>query len=783
MRRGSGEPMLVVPAKGVDMKTAKASERTAQRIELHGIVQGVGFRPYVYRLAHACGIAGQVSNAGGDVVIEAFGDDRAVRDFVARLPREIPPGALISEILTTPLDDQLHERFSIAPSSAAHSTAHGLTPDIATCGECVAELFDPADRRHRYPFLNCSSCGPRATIVEDLPYDRERTTMRHFPMCEHCREEYENPVDRRFHAEPIACPVCGPHLTWRGVLEREEALAAAVRAVAEGGLIAVKGIGGYQLVCDATDEAAIARVRAVKARPAKALAVMVPDIGDAIAGAYLSRAEKALMLEPARPIVLAESRGTLPWSLAPGSDRIGLFLPNSPLHHLLLHDLDRPLVVTSANLPGEPMITDDAEIVTKLGREVDGILAHDRPIADRYDDSVAQIVDGRPRLLRRARGYAPAPLPLPEAVATPLLAVGAQLKHTCAIAVGGQVVLGPHTGDLDSEESYDAFIGTAEKLTRLYGAEPAAVAHDLHPGYLSTQYAEELERIDHVGVQHHHAHVVACAAEHGVAAPFVGVAYDGLGYGDDGRLWGGEILVADYTGFKHTGRFARVPMPGGEKAVERPARMAMGHLFGPEAGLGAIDLGYAGPFLNRMDEWEIAVVRRMIERGVNSPLVSSAGRLFDAAASLLGLCDDNTYEGEAAMRLEAAAGGYGGRPLPWQITERDGLWVFDPSVTLQTMLVDARTQSIGRVAARFHASIIEATAALVKIAAYRAGTTRVCLGGGVFANRILAHGLIAALGDDGFEVHLGEKVPPGDGGIAYGQAAILAARRARKDER
>ncbi|GAB4004578.1 hypothetical protein GCM10029992_50020 [Glycomyces albus] len=322
--------MLVVQAKGVVMKTSRASEHTAQRIELHGIVQGVGFRPYVYRLAHSCGIAGQVSNTGGDVVIEAFGDDRAVRDFVARLPREIPPGALISEILTTPLDDTLRERFSIAPSSAARTSAHGVTPDLATCDQCVAELFDPADRRYRYPFLNCSSCGPRATVVEDLPYDRERTTMRHFPMCPDCRGEYEDPTDRRFHAEPIACPACGPRLTWRGVLEREEALAAAVRAVAGGGLIAVKGVGGYQLVCDATDEAAIARVRTVKARPAKALAVMVPDIGDAVAAAYLSRAEKELMLEPARPIVLAESRGTLPWSLAPGSDRVGLFLPYSP---------------------------------------------------------------------------------------------------------------------------------------------------------------------------------------------------------------------------------------------------------------------------------------------------------------------------------------------------------------------------------------------------------------------------------------------------------------------
>ncbi|SDD79406.1 carbamoyltransferase HypF [Glycomyces harbinensis] len=757
----------------------RTAERTAQRIELHGIVQGVGFRPYVYRLARDCGIAGQVYNAGGDVVIEALGSNEDLESFMNRLPRETPPGAVITTMVSTPFDAQVGKRFSIGPSVAARTAAHGLTPDLATCDDCLLELFDPGDRRYRYPFLNCSSCGPRASVVEALPYDRERTTMRRFTLCPDCRGEYENPADRRFHAEPIACPACGPRLSWSGGSEEGAALAAAVRTVAAGGLIAVKGVGGYQLVCDAADEDAIARVRAVKSRPVKALAVMVPDVGGAMAAARLSDAELRLMREAARPIVLAESRGSLPRQLAPGSDRIGLFLPYSPLHHLLLTDLDRPLVVSSANLRGEPMIVDD-EIAFKLGPSVDGILAHDRPIAARYDDSVAQVVDGRPRLLRRARGYAPAPIPIPDMVAKPLLAVGAQRKHTCALAVADQAVLGPHNGDLASAQAFASFTGTVDRLSRLCGADPVAVAHDLHPGYLSTQYAEGLKGLDRVGVQHHHAHVVACAAEHGVPAPFVGVAYDGLGYGSDGELWGGEVMVADYTGFERTGRFAMAPMPGGERAAERPARMAMGYLFGPEPGLGKVDLGYARGFLNQMDGQEVALIRRMIERGVHSPRISSAGRLFDAAASLLGLCDDNTFEGEAAMRLEAAARDHGGRALPWQITRRDGLWVLDPAVTLQALLVEARTRPIGQVAARFHAAIVEATATLVMITADRAGTDRVCLGGGVFANRILAEGLMDLLRGQGFEVYLGERVPPGDGGIAYGQVAILAARLARQ---
>ncbi|WP_335992106.1 carbamoyltransferase HypF [Glycomyces sp. MUSA5-2] len=683
--------------------------------------------------------------------------------------------------LTAPLTGRPRPGFTITPSTAAESLAAGIPPDLATCDDCLLELFDPADRRYRYPFLNCASCGPRASVIEGLPYDRERTAMRRFIMCDECRAEYEDPGDRRFHAEPIACPRCGPRLDWNGGASYgDSALADAVRTVANGGLIALKGIGGYQLVCDAADEAAIARIRLLKGRPAKALAVMVPDLGDALAAAVLDDAEQRLLLEAGRPIVLAASRRTLPDALAPGSDRIGLLLPNSPLHHLLLGALDRPLVATSANLPGEPTITADAEAAAVFGRRADGVLAHDRPITARYDDSVAQVVDGRPRLLRRARGYAPAPLALPEPAAVPLLAGGAQRKHTCAVAVGHQAVLGPHTGDLESAAAFEAFTRMTADLGRLYGVEPAAAAHDLHPDYASTRHLVSLEGVGHIGVQHHHAHVVACAAEHGVPAPFIGVAYDGLGYGADGGLWGGEVMVADYAGFERTARIALAPMPGGERAVLRPARMAMGYLLGSEPGLDAVDPGIARAFLRRFDPWEVAVVRRMIEHDLNSPRISSAGRLFDAAASLLGLCDDITFEGEAAMRLEAAAADRWGRPLPWRITGKDGLLVLDPAVTLQALLAAARTEPIGTVAARFHATMVEATAELVRSAAARAGTRRVCLGGGVFANRRLSQDLLAVLRDDGCEPYLGERVPPGDGGIAYGQAAVAAARLARK---
>ncbi|BCB89566.1 hypothetical protein Psuf_068790 [Phytohabitans suffuscus] len=562
---------------------------------------------------------------------------------------------------------------------------------------------------------------------------------------------------------------------------RDAALSAAVDAVDAGGLVAVKGIGGYQLVCDATDAAAVARTRAAKHRPAKPLAVMVPDPDTAGRLAHLDAAEHALLTGAARPIVLARRQGAdaLAAGVTGGLPEIGIFLPYSPLHHLLLHALARPLVVTSGNRAGEPIATDPATARQVLAPLVDGVLDHDRPIHSRYDDSVARVVAAVPRVVRRARGYAPRALPLPVPTPEPLLAVGAQLKHTTALASADRAVLGPHTGDLENAETLAAFEQSVARLARLRGAQPTVVAHDLHPGYLSTQYAAaHFPAGRRLAVQHHHAHVAAVAAEHGLPEPFIGIAYDGLGLGDDGTFWGGEVLLAGYTGYRRIGRFGYAPMPGGAAAVRRPARMALGYLFGAE------DLGARPPRLPaglsaRLDSREVEVVRRMVERHLNSPLASSAGRLFDAVASLLGVADDATYEGEAAIRLEAAASGHpSGGGLRWRLVRRDELWVYDPVPTLTDALERAASEPAGLVAARFHTTLVEVTVALAS--QVESPNRSVCLAGGVWQNRRLAAETVAALAAAGFRAYLGEEVPVNDGGISYGQAAVAAARLARR---
>jgi hydrogenase maturation protein HypF len=784
------------------------------RVEVHGTVQGVGFRPYVYRLASAHGLRGDVCNAGGHVVIRASGPAPAVSSFLGRLANEAPPAARITAVTTRDVpatavpdagpDAGFRIRESAVRESAVRESAPTGTPgirdvpaDLATCPRCRSELFDPADRRYRYPFVNCTDCGPRASIVDDLPYDRPRTSMAGFPLCRDCAAEYRDPADRRFHAEPVACPHCGPALWWQPAgsptpsARAEDALSAAVNAVARGGLVALKGIGGYQLVCDAGDAAAVARLRTAKTRPRKPLAVMVTDVPAARELADLSPDEERLLCTPARPIVLVRRvplltlyavQGSPPNGLADGVcaglPEVGLFLPYSPLHHLLLDALRRPLVVTSGNRSGEPIAIDDPVAVTTLGPLTDGVLGHDRPIRSRYDDSVARVVAGRPALVRRARGYAPGSLPLPVPAPEPILAVGAQLKHTAAVAVGGAAMLGPHTGDLADAPTFDAFISTVDQLCGWQAVRPEIVAHDLHPAYLSTRYAARYER--RVGVQHHHAHVAAVAAEHGLAAPFLGVAYDGLGMGDDGTLWGGELLLATYTGYRRLGRFARAPLPGGAAAVRRPARMALAYLYGAEdLGGPPLDPELAGALLARVERRELATVRRMIERGVNAPVASSAGRLFDAVASLLGRCDDATYEGEAAVLLEAAAAPYRDiEALPWRLTRRDGLAVYDPAPTLRAVLEDHR--AVGAVSAAFHATLTDVTCELVVDAARATGVRRVCLGGGVFANRRLVTDLLDRLRRAGFEAYTGERVPVNDGGISYGQAAAAAARLAER---
>ena len=761
------------------------------RIVVTGTVQGVGFRPFVYRLAADLGLTGWVANAGGSVVLEVSGPAPALDEFAQRLRSEAPPHAIVKEVMVTELagaSQEARRGFSVLASQGDVSAAvRELPADIATCDDCLRELFDPQDRRYRYPFINCTNCGPRATIIDDLPYDRARTVMAAFPLCADCADEYGSVADRRFHAEPIACPVCGPQLSWSAPTGRDrsgpDALAEAVARIAGGGIVAIKGLGGYQLICDATQPRAVALLRHRKRRPVKPFAVMVrtPEVAQSLA--CLTAADEELLASPARPIVLVNMRPDVGPALAPAvadrSPRVGLFLPYTPLHHLLLHDLDRPLVVTSGNRADEPIAIDAAQAENRLRGIADGFLHHNRPIRARYDDSVTRVADHGPSVIRRARGYAPSPLTLPLPATYPILGAGAQLKHTFTLADGHRAIVGPHTGDLEDADTLDAFTATLRHLSRLQDIDPKYVAHDLHPTYLSTQFAKRWPARQRIGVQHHHAHVASCAAEHGITGPFVGVAYDGLGLGDDGTFWGGEILVADLAGYRRVGRFGTAPLPGGSAAIRHPARMALGYMVGAE------QLGSDGPtrdelhlFTERLDRREVAVVRRMIERKLNAPLASSAGRLFDAAASLLGLCDTATYEGEAAVKLEAAATGWANpTELAWRLSSHGGCWVYDPMPTLRSLLSGlAEGASVESLAAAFHQTITAVTVALVEQAVKTSRVRTICLSGGCFQSNLLARTVPAALRADGLRVLINRSVPVNDGGISFGQVAVATAR-------
>jgi hydrogenase maturation protein HypF len=779
------------------------TQPTGARIEVRGTVQGVGFRPFVHRLATGLGIDGDVRNVNGHVVIRARGSSAALAHLVRGLRERAPVNAEVTgvSLAELPAGVRLEPGFAVAASggpdddAATGAVAGGVPTDLATCDACRHEVFDPAGRRYRYAFTTCMDCGPRATVVADLPYDRERTSMRRFPLCADCRREYLDPADRRFHAETIACPACGPRLAWHpastagGTARDDDALRRCEAVIAGGGLVAVKGIGGYQLVCDAARPDAVRRLRLVKARPRKPFAVMVADAAAARVLVLVSAAAERVLRGPARPVTLlpVTPRGrAVAAHVAPGLGELGVFLPTSPLHELLLADLARPLVVTSGNLAGAPIVIDDDAALAELGPLVDGVLAHDRPILARNDDSVVRVARSSASTIRRARGLAPAPRRLPARSPEPVLAVGAQLKHTAALAIGDHAVIGPHTGDLADGETHRAFLDGVRQLQRLHSAEARVVAHDLHPDYLSTAYARSWPPERRIAVQHHHAHVVATAAEHGIRGPFLGVAYDGLGLGDDGTLWGGEVLLATWTGYRRLARFGLAPLPGGEAAVRRPARMALGYLFGAESavGLPAPALEPVAAFLARLPEQEVAVIRRMVARGVGCPRASSAGRLFDAVASLLGIRDDASYEGEAAVLLESAARPFaagdpaGWTPLPWRVERRDGLLVYDPAPTLAAVLELGGTCPAGAVAARFHATVTEVTAEIVAGCAATTGVRQVCLGGGVFQNALLTGATLRALAGAGLEAHVGRDVPVNDGGISYGQAAVAAARLA-----
>ncbi|MDP9429465.1 MAG: carbamoyltransferase HypF, partial [Actinomycetota bacterium] len=742
-----------------------------RRIRVRGTVQGVGFRPFVYRQAVDLSLSGWVGNDGGDVVLEAEGDGRAVDRLVDRIRERPPPLATVEDVEVADLRPAGGAGFRIGASTTGTDADLRVSADVAPCGACLAELADPRDRRFGYPFVNCTDCGPRYTIVRSVPYDRPATTMAGFTMCPACQAEYDDPSDRRFHAQPNACPECGPQLAWTGAGEPAvgpAALAAAVTCLAGGGTVAVKSVGGYHLACDATDPAAVARLRVRKHRPDKPFAVMVPDLAAADALCSLDPVAREMLASSRRPVVLAPRRAgaAVADQVAPGLRDLGLLLPPSPLHVLLLTDLDRPLVMTSGNLSDEPVTCDDGEARDRLGPLVDGVLGHDRPIAVRADDSVVRAHGGRLQVVRRARGWVPQPVRLPVEADRPVLAVGAQLKNTVALARGRALVVSHHLGDLQHWATSVAFEQAIDHLTELARVRPAVVAHDLHPDYRSTAWARD-SGLPLVAVQHHHAHVAACLAEHGRDRPVLGIAFDGTGLGTDGTLWGGEFLLADLTGSRRVGHLACAALPGGDAAVREPWRTAVSWLH---RSLGEDVAARLGPALDPRWPAVLSVVR-----SGRSPETSSVGRLFDAVAALLGVRSRVSYEGQAAVELEALAGTAGRARTPvYPMDVVDG--VLDPAPLLEQLVADrARGVAPARIVAGFHAGLAASAAQLAGALAGAHGVDTVALTGGVFQNGLLTDLLRGHLRRAGLRVLTHQTLPCNDGAISAGQAAVAAA--------
>jgi hydrogenase maturation protein HypF len=752
--------------------------RIAHRISVTGLVQGVGFRPFVHRLAARHQLSGWVRNTSGEVQILVEGIVPDLDAFIGALRGEAPPLARIDAIELSPNPLRGYAGFAVLPSVLEPFRRQPVSPDVAMCPACEAELLDPGNRRFRHPFITCTDCGPRFTVIRDMPYDRERTSMAAFTQCPDCLAEYRDPGNRRYHSETNCCPACGPRL-WleRGATERrwggEAALRRAAALLRRGGILALRGLGGFHLAADATSEPAVARLRERKAREAKPLAVMVRTLDDARALACLSRAEEALLASPARPIVVVAPRRdqALASSVSPRLGHVGVMLAYTPLHHLLLDLARRPLVMTSGNRSDEPIATANAEARERLGAIADGFLLHDREIVARYDDSVVRVVGETPVFLRRARGYAPMPISLPIPAPVPLVAVGPHLKNTFTLAQGSTAYVSQHIGDLESVEALEHFRGALDMARQLFRLDPEVAVRDRHPGYLSTAVAEELGLGRVIAVQHHHAHIAAVLAEHGHVGPVIGVAFDGTGYGDDGTVWGSEFLIADLVGYRRAAHLLPAPLPGGDLAARLPWRAALGYLS-LEPGIGrAFDYALRGvPSRER----EIAEVQ--VHRGLNAPLASSMGRLFDAAAAVIGVRRVASYEGQAAMELEALAGGRRGTAYPCRLLSRDGRILLDP-LPLLSRLGCRRVGGAdpADLAADFHESIASVAAQIVRRLAQETGLDVVALSGGVFQNVRLLAALTTRLEAAGLTVLAARSLPPNDGAVSYGQAAVAAA--------
>jgi hydrogenase maturation protein HypF len=746
-------------------------------VRIHGVVQGVGFRPFVHALATRLGLSGHVGNDAAGVFVEVEGSPSATVQFLSAVHIEAPPLAVVEHVDSSQIDPVGSTHFEILPSRSSASVNALVSADTTTCAACLAELWDPADRRHRYPFVNCTNCGPRFTIVRGVPYDRALTTMSAFPMCPACAREYADPSDRRFHAEPVCCPACGPRLTLHseGGPDTARAMESAVDRLRTGEVLAVKGLGGYHLAVDATNEEAARTLRARKHREDKPFAVMVPDLATARRLCEVDGVAEHLLADQRRPIVLLPKLSTSPvaYSVAPGNRRLGLMLPYTPLHHLLLADLGIPIVLTSGNLSDEPIVYRDDEARERLGRITDAFLTHDRPIHIRTDDSVVRPFRGREQLQRRSRGYVPGPVTMRDEFPLSVLACGAELKNTFCLGRGRHAFPSHHIGDLENYETMQSFTRGVQHFQQLLGIRPEAVAHDLHPEYLSTKYAHDLaddQDLHLVGVQHHHAHIASCLADNLESGPVIGVAFDGLGFGTDGTIWGGEFLLADLGGFRRVAHLAPVPMPGGATAIKQPWRMAVAYLEAAGCSDVADDLAVAQRHGPRWSE-----VVALTRSGLGSPTTSSAGRLFDAVAALLDVRDTVNYEGQAAIELEQCADPRETGTYDVAISDGDPL-VVQAADLVRDCLHDRRS-GIARetVAARFHNAVVDVVVRTCLTLQRSTGVGTVALSGGVFQNLLLLERVVRALEEHGLRVLTHSRVPTNDGGVSLGQAAVAGA--------
>ena len=762
-----------------------------RQIHVRGIVQGVGFRPFVYNLAQRLGLSGYVLNSSAGVTIEVEGESGELDRFVGLLGEEAPPLAYIEEVAVTRLEPAGYSTFVIRDSLDEPGHLVPVSPDISTCDDCRRDFRDPGNRRHGYAFTNCTNCGPRYTITRAIPYDRPLTTMACFAMCERCLTEYEDPRNRRFHAQPNACPDCGPSLalvaadalakapTFERGASNLVAISEVRRLLREGRIVAIKGLGGFHLACDPMNDAAVRLLRERKKRSDKPFALMVPDIAAAQQFCIVSDADRRGLMSPRRPIVVLQRRPDTPLSqaLAPGNDTLGVMLPYTPLHFLLFGDqLDSPpefsaLVMTSGNLSEEPIVTSNRDALIRLGRIADAFLFHNRDIHTRVDDSVERVFEDKERVLRRSRGYAPYPVTLHFPVAE-ILACGAELKNTFCLTKEHHAFLSQHIGDLENYETLVFFEETLARMKELFRIAPHAVAYDLHPLYLSTKLALEMTGVEKIGVQHHHAHIASCMAENGIEDKVIGVAFDGTGYGTDGKIWGGEFLVADFRRFERRAHFRYIPLAGGDTAVREPWRIGLSYLvdtFGAQTE--SLDL----PLWRRLSPKKLATVRSMIERGINSIETSACGRLFDAVASIAGVRDEVNFEAQAAIELEATAAMGIDATYPFDILDGEP-WQIDMRPAIQAIVQDVLARrTAGHISAAFHNTVAAIVVEVCRRLHSSEGIGRVCLSGGTFQNMYLLECAVAGLRAQGFEVFLHAKVPPNDGGISLGQAVIANA--------